>query len=270
MSSYGEAARITFGSLRKMKAEGRKIASLTAYDAAFARLLDGAGIDMILVGDTLGVVVQGRDTTIPVGVAEMVYHCSCVTRVARRPLILCDMPFMSYYNVDRALENATLLIQKGGAHGIKLEAGKHQVEIVRELSTRGIPCCAHLGLRPQWLHKMGRYRVQAKDPASAQRLLDEARALEEAGADLLLLECIPADVAEAVTGAAEIPVIGIGAGSGCDGQILVLHDVLGIGEPGLRFAENFLQGRDSIKSAISAYIDAVRSGAFPDSRHTYS
>ena len=263
-------ARVTFDSLRRMKTEGEKIACLTAYDATFARVLDTAGVDVVLVGDTLGIVIQGKDTTVPVSVSDMVYHCRCVSRGAGRALIVCDMPFMSYFSVDRALRNATRLMQEGSAHGVKLEAGEHQVEILRELTACGIPCCAHLGLRPQWVHKSGGYRVQAKSAADAQRLLDEARALEEAGADLLLIECVPAGVADRVRDAVGIPVIGIGAGAGCDGQVLVLYDLLGISESPPRFTENFLRGQTSVASAVQAYVEAVKSGEFPARRHTYS
>ena len=270
MTAYPELAGVTFDSLKKMKAEGEKIACLTAYDVTFARVLDTSGVDVVLVGDTLGIVIQGKDTTLPVSVSDMAYHCRCVTRGVRRALVVCDMPFMSYSSVDQALANAARLMQEGGAHGVKLEAGEHQTEILRELTACGIPCCAHLGLRPQWVYKSGGYRVQAKNAVGAEQLLSEARALEKVGADLLLVECVPAGVADSVRDAVEIPVIGIGAGAGCDGQVLVLYDVLGVSKSPPRFAENFLSGRASVASAVQAYVKAVKSGEFPAGRHTYS
>ncbi len=270
MNTRAEFAGVTFDSLRKMKAKGgEKIACLTAYDATFARVLDTAGVDVVLVGDTLGMVIQGKETTVPVSVSDMVYHCGCVARGVQRALVLCDMPFMSYSSVDQTLENAARLMQAGGAHGVKLEAGEHQVEILRELAACGIPCCAHLGLRPQWVYKSGGYQVQAKSATDAQQLLKEAKLLEEAGADLLLIECVPARVAEQVRDAVDIPVIGIGAGAGCDGQVLVLYDVLGISKAPPRFAKDFLRGQSSVASAVQAYVKAVKSGEFPTDLHTY-
>ena len=260
---------VTLSSLKGMKAAGEKIACLSAYDASFARVLDNTGIDVVLVGDSLGVVIQGYDTTMPVSVTDMVYHCRCVTRAVSRALVICDMPFMSYSTVGDALRNATRLIQKGGAQVVKLEAGEHQVDIVRELTAWGIACCGHIGLRPQWVHKLGGYKAQAKDPVSVKQLLSEARALDEAGADLLVLECVPADVGSTVSREVGIPVIGIGAGARCDGQILVLHDVLGITDPAPRFAKNFLEGHDSVKTAIAAYIAAVKAVDFPAREHIY-
>ncbi len=270
MSAHNNSAATTLASLKAMKAGGEKAACLTAYDASFARVLDGAGVDAILVGDSLGVVIQGQDTTVPVSVADMAYHCRCVTRAVRRALVICDMPFMSYRTVDAALRNAIRLMQEGGAQMVKLEAGEHQVEIVRELAACGVACCAHVGLRPQWVHKLGGYKVQAKDTVSAGRLLGEAQALAAAGADLLVLECVPAAVGAAVAAAVKIPVIGIGAGADCDGQVLVLHDVLGMTDPAPRFARNFLRGRDSVSAAVGAYVAAVKSGEFPAAEHVYS
>lgn len=270
MNLHNNDAGITLASLGALKAGGEKIACLTAYDASFARVLDEAGVEVILVGDSLGVVIQGRDTTVPVSLEDAVYHCRCVAHAARRALIVCDMPFMSYCTVNQALSSAARLMQEGSAHVVKLEAGEHQVEIVRALATRGVACCAHVGLRPQWKHKLGGYRLQAKDAASADRLLSEAKTLVEAGADLLVLECVPASVGKAISAAVKAPVIGIGAGADCDGQVLVLHDVIGVTCPPPRFAKNFLRGCDSIKNAVSAYVTAVKSGAFPASEHVYT
>ena len=270
MSLHNDRKGKTLASLKAMKQSGEKIACLTAYDASFARLLDNAGIDAVLVGDSLGIVVQGEHTTLPVSVEDMAYHCACVTRGLRWALVICDMPFMSYRTVDDALRNATRLMQEGGAHMVKLEAGEHQLEIVRELSACGVPSCAHIGLRPQWVHKVGGYKVQAQDTLSAEQLLREARALAEAGADLLVLECVPGDVGAAVSREVAMPVIGIGAGAACDGQVLVLYDALGITGPLPRFAQDFLRGRDSIGAAVEAYIGAVKDGSFPAERHHYS
>lgn len=270
MSPHNGDTEITLASLKAMKDGGEKIACLTAYDASFARVLDEAGVEVMLVGDSLGIVVQGRGTTVPVSVEDAAYHCRCVARAARRAMIVCDMPFMSYCTVDKALGNAGRLMQEGGAHVVKLEAGEHQVEIVRALATRGVACCAHVGLRPQWMHKLGGYKVQARDDASANRLLNEAKALTDAGADLLVLECVPARVGEEISAAVQVPVIGIGAGAGCDGQVLVLHDVIGMTRPPPRFAKNFLRGRDSVEDAVAAYVTAVKSGAFPAPEHVYT
>ena len=270
MSLHNGDTRITLASLKAMKAGREKIACLTAYDASFGRVLDEAGLEVVLVGDSLGIVVQGEDTTVPVSLDDVAYHCRCVARSVRRALIVCDMPFMSYCTVDRALSNAARLMQEGGAHVVKLEAGAHQVEIVHALATRGVACCAHVGLRPQWMHKLGGYKVQAREAASADQLLDEAKALVEAGADLLVLECVPARVGEEISAEVEVPVIGIGAGAGCDGQVLVLHDVIGMTRPAPRFAKDFLHGRNSIRDAVAAYVAAVKERTFPAPEHVYT
>ena len=226
--SVPAAQGITVNSLHRMREQGEKIACLTAYDASFANLLDQAGIDVILVGDSLGMVIQGNNSTVSVTMEDMLYHTQCVSKMVRRAMLISDMPFMSYSNIDSALANATLLMQEAGAHMVKLEATERQTEIVSELSACGIPVCAHLGLRPQFVHKLGGYQTQASDNESATALLNTSVALEQAGADLLLVECIPAQLASEITRTVSIPVIGIGAGKDTDGQILVVQDILGI------------------------------------------
>ncbi|MGH1538025.1 MAG: 3-methyl-2-oxobutanoate hydroxymethyltransferase [Gammaproteobacteria bacterium] len=264
MSIHRSHKNITLTRLQAMKASGEKIASLTAYDASFAAILDQVGMDIILVGDSLGMVIQGQDSTVSVTMEDMIYHCQCVSSATKQSFLVADMPFMSYTNVEQALANATDLIQLGGAQMVKLEASSRQVSIVQELSECGIPICAHLGLRPQYIHKLGGYTMQGKDEASANELFESALSLQEAGADMLLLECVPDSLAQKITQQTSIPVIGIGAGSQCDGQILVLHDVIGI-TPGTtpKFAKNFLAEADDIATAISNYVQDVKNLKFP-------
>ncbi len=261
---------ITHPTLRKMKQAGEKIASLTAYDASFARILDEAGVDVVLVGDSLGMVVQGLESTLPVSVEEMVYHTRMVRRGVRRALVVADMPFMSYSNPDLALANAGRLMKEGGAQMVKLEGGEVVLEAVHAMTRRGIPVCAHLGLLPQSVHKVGGYRVQGRAVRDAETILEDAKALQEAGVDLLVLECVPRPLAAAITSALEIPTIGIGAAPECDGQVLVLYDMLGI-TPGKRpkFSFNFLAGRGSVEDAVAAYVGAVKEGAFPAPEHCF-
>lgn len=265
------AAPVTVTTLRQMKRAAEKIVCLTAYDASFAALLDEAGIEVLLVGDSLGMVVQGHDSTVPVTMDDMVYHSAAVACGRRRALLMVDMPFMSYAAAPQALENAARLMQEGGAHMVKLEGGAIQVDTVRQLSVRGIPVCAHLGLQPQSVHRLGGYRVQGRDAAEARAMVQDAKALQEAGADVLLLESIPASLAAEITRAVDIPVIGIGAGPDCDGQVLVLYDMLGI-TPGKRpkFARDFMTGQTGIRAAVASYVEAVKSGAFPASQHCFS
>lgn len=256
--------------LAAMKARGEKIVVLTAYDATFAQLLDQAGVDVILVGDSLGMVIQGHETTLPTTLNDMVYHTRCVARGASRSLILADLPFMSYATPERAAENAARLIREGGARMVKLEGGRSRVEAVRFLVDQGIPACGHLGLLPQSIHQLGGYQVQGREDRTAQILLEDALLLQEAGASMLVLECVPATLGEEVSRALDIPVIGIGAGSGCDGQVLVLHDMLGLGggkRP--RFVKDFLAEADDIPSAIRVYAEAVREGRFPAEEHEF-
>ncbi len=260
---------ITLTTLREMKRRAEKIACLTAYDASFAALLEQAGVELLMVGDSLGMVVQGHDSTLPVTLADMIYHARCVRRGSRRAFIVADLPFMSYASTAQATGNAARLMQEGGAHMVKLEGGAWLLETVRELTARGIPVCAHLGLLPQSVHQLGGYRVQGRDDSSAQTLLNDARALEQAGAGLLVLECVPAALAQQITQSLTIPVIGIGAGADCDGQVLVLYDVLGLIQEPPKFSKNFLQGEHNIESAVRAYVKAVKTGAFPAAEHRF-
>ena len=259
-----ERQPVTLSTLARMKEEGRKIASLTCYDASFAVLLDAADVDLVLVGDSLGMVIQGRDTTVPVTMDHMVYHCSIVSRGLHRPFLIGDLPFMSYPSKERALESSVRLMQEGGAQMVKLESGASQLEIVEFLAGHDIAVCAHLGLRPQSVHKTGGFRVQGRQEEAAARMIADAKRLESAGADIVLLECIPAQLGKAVTEALAVPVIGIGAGPDTDGQILVLYDILDITtgrKP--RFVRNFMAGAGDTLEAIKRYVDAVRSGAYP-------
>ncbi|TNF99965.1 MAG: 3-methyl-2-oxobutanoate hydroxymethyltransferase [Gammaproteobacteria bacterium] len=257
--------------LKRMKQDGRKITSLTAYDATFSALLENAGIDVILVGDSLGMVIQGHDSTLPVKMDDVVYHLRCVTRASRRAFVIGDMPFMSYSDSGQAIHNAARLMQEGGAHMVKLEGGDIQLEVVLELSRRGIPVCAHLGLQPQAVHKLGGYLVQGREESAANMMMQDANALVDAGADILLLECVPRELARMITESVTIPVIGIGAGPDCDGQILVLQDMLGLTQGRVpSFVRNFAQEEGHPLAAVQAYIHAVRQGEFPAEDHCFS
>lgn len=251
--------------LRAMKGTGTKIAVLTAYDATMARLMDRAGIDVILVGDSLGMVVLGYDTTIPVTLDMMVHHTRAVSRGAKRALIVADMPFLTYQvNSDEAVRSAGRLLQEGRAAAVKLEGGHGVTEVVRRLTDYGIPVMGHLGLTPQSVHALGGFRQQAQDPESASRLLDEAKALEDAGAFSIVLESIPSDLACKVTSAIRIPTIGIGAGPHCDGQVLVSYDAFGLNDVAVpSFVRQYAQLSKTIVEATQSYIDEVRAGRFP-------
>ena len=256
---------VTLHRLREMHAAGEKIAVLTCYDAAFARVLDDSGVDSVLVGDSLGMVLQGRPTTLAVSIEEMAYHTECVARGNRTAWIIADMPFGSYQeSAEVAMRHAALLMQRG-AHMVKLEGGGWTAPIVRFLVDRGIPVCAHLGFTPQSVHALGGYRVQGRNETAAAVLRRHAEELAAAGAALLVLEMVPAVAASDLTKALPIPVIGIGAGVGCSGQVLVLHDMLGLtgGQP-LKFVRNFLDGSASIEIAVRKYVSEVKAGRFPD------
>ncbi|MES9878354.1 MAG: 3-methyl-2-oxobutanoate hydroxymethyltransferase [Candidatus Sedimenticola sp. PURPLELP] len=261
---------ITTASLIQMKQQGEKIAVLTSYDASFTSLLEDAGIDVILVGDSLGMVIQGQESTLPVDVEDMVYHTQCVARGRRNALLVADMPFMSYSSAEQALNTAGHLMKDGGAHMVKLEGGATQLETVRQLTSNGIPVCAHLGLLPQSVHKLGGYRVQGRDDEAARIMKEDAMALEAAGAQMLVLECVPTALAEEISRELTIPVIGIGAGVQCDGQVLVLYDMLGItpGKPA-RFVKNFLQHTHSVADAVAAYVSDVKAGKFPSPEQSF-
>jgi 3-methyl-2-oxobutanoate hydroxymethyltransferase len=262
---------VNIATLRKMKSDGAPIACLTAYDASFAALVDAAGTDLVLVGDSLGMVIQGHDTTVPVTVADVIYHTRNVARGLRRALLVSDMPFMSYTTPEQALKNAVQLMQEGGAMMIKLEGGEGQVDIVQHLARHDIPVCAHLGLKPQSVHKIGGFRVQGREPKAARRMVDSARRLQDAGADIVLLECVPNEVGKAVTRALEVPVIGIGAGPDVDGQILVLYDILDITQGRKpRFVRNFMAELDAPLAAVRAYVEAVKDRTYPAPEHCFS
>lgn len=261
--------RVTVTALRQMKREGKKIAMLTAYDASFARVLDAQGVDVILVGDSLGMVIQGHETTVPVTMDDMVYHTRAVTKISQRALVIGDLPFMSYTSPELALRNSARLMQESGAHMVKLEGGAPQITTVRQLAHHGVPVCAHLGLQPQSVHKLGGYRVQGRDDAVAQQMLDDAIALQEAGADMLVLECVPVALAARITQALAIPTIGIGAGRDCDGQVLVLHDMLGISPRAPKFSQDFIGTGATIPQAVKAYVQAVKTGLFPADQHCF-
>lgn len=262
--------RLTVPALRQMKAEGRRIVSLTAYDAGFARSVDEAGIDLVLVGDSLGMVCQGHDSTLPVTVDDIVYHTRCVAAGLKTAFLVSDLPFQADATPERALEASTRCLQAGAAM-VKLEGADHKLAVIRFLAEREIPVCAHLGLTPQSVLRLGGYKVQGKEAAAAKKLLADARAVADAGADLLVLECVPSALAAEITAAIAIPTIGIGAGPACDGQILVLHDLLGMnsGHRRPRFVKDFLAGGGSVLGAFQAYAAAVRSGEFPGPEHGY-
>ncbi len=256
--------------LNKMRAEGEPIACLTAYDASFARRIDAAGMDLVLVGDTLGMVVQGQPSTVPVTMDDMVYHTRLVARGLNRAYLVGDMPFLSYTDVPTALRNAGRLMQEGGARMVKLEGTGAQAEIVAALAANGIPVCAHLGLRPQAVEKLSGFRIQGREPKEAKRIVEDAKALEQAGADIILLECIPRDLAKRIHEAVSVPVIGIGAGPDVDGQILVLYDILDITigrKP--TFAKNYMEGAGSIQAALENYVKEVKDKTYPAPEHTF-
>ena len=262
---------VNVGTLSKMKQDGTPIACLTAYDASYAALVDAAGTDLVLVGDSLGMVIQGHDTTVPVTVDNIVYHSRAVAKGLRHAFLVADMPFMSYANPDQALDNAVRLMQEGGAMMIKLEGGEGQVEIVEHLARHDIPVCAHLGLKPQSVHKIGGFKVQGREPDKAREMVDSAIRLQNAGADIMLLECVPNEVGKEATKELDVPVIGIGAGPHVDGQILVLYDILDITQGRTpRFVKNFQQGNDSPLAALQAYVAAVRNREYPTPEHCFS
>lgn len=262
---------VNVGTLSKMKQDGVPIACLTAYDASYAALVDTAGTDLVLVGDSLGMVIQGHDTTVPVTVDNIVYHSRAVAKGLRHAFLVADMPFMSYANPDQALDNAVRLMQEGGAMMIKLEGGEGQVDIVEHLARHDIPVCAHLGLKPQSVHKIGGFKVQGRDPGKAREMVDTAKRLQNAGADIVLLECVPNEVGKETTQELDVPVIGIGAGPHVDGQILVLYDILDITQGRTpRFVRNFQQGNDSPLAAMQAYVAAVKNREYPAPEHCFS
>ncbi|MCU0761292.1 MAG: 3-methyl-2-oxobutanoate hydroxymethyltransferase [Steroidobacteraceae bacterium] len=262
---------VSLATLDRMKASGEKIACLTCYDASFAVLVDEADTDVVLVGDSLGMVIQGHDTTVPVTMDDMVYHCRAVARGLQRPLLMADLPFASYPTRDVALANAVRLMQEGGAEMVKLESGPSQIDIVEFLASHDVAVCAHLGLKPQSVHKTGGFRVQGREADAAERMIASARALESAGADIVLLECIPTELGRRITDALTVPVIGIGAGPHTDGQILVLYDVLDVTtgrKP--RFVLNCMEGAGSNLEAMRRYVRAVKDKSYPAPEHCFA
>lgn len=262
--------KTTLTTLQQRAAQGEKLAMLTCYDATFATLLETADVDILLVGDSLGMVLQGQSSTLPVSLQDMAYHTAAVARGATHSFIITDLPFGSYQaSPAQALQSAAVLMA-AGAHCVKLEGGAVMAETIAFLTARGIPVCAHIGLLPQSVNALGGYKVQGKTDAAAQQLLADSQALEQAGACIVLMEAVPAPLAKSITEILHVPTIGIGAGPDCSGQVLVLHDMLGI-SPGKapRFVKNFMAGADSIQAAVSAYVAAVRNGQFPGAEHSF-
>jgi 3-methyl-2-oxobutanoate hydroxymethyltransferase len=270
MSTHADSKPWTVPALAEAKRNGQKLVMLTAYDAGFARSFDANGVDLILIGDSLGMVVQGHDSTLPVTTDDMVYHTRAVARVVQRALVIADLPFGADASPERAFEASVRLLQ-AGAEMVKIEGAGFKLDVIRYLVEREIPVCSHLGLTPQSVLRLGGYRVQGRGDA-ARQLVEDAKAVVEAGATLMVLECLPTPVAAAVTAAVTVPTIGIGAGPECDGQVLVLHDFLGLdsGHRRPKFVKDFLAEGGSIAGAVRAFADAVRDGSFPDAEHAYA
>lgn len=260
---------VTLTTLQSLKQSGEKIAMLTCYDATFAQAACQAGVEVLLVGDSLGMVLQGHDSTLPVSIADMAYHTACVKRGNQGALILTDLPFMSYATLEQALDSSAALM-RAGAHMVKLEGGAWLGETVRRLAENGIPACVHLGLTPQSVNVFGGYKVQGRDESRAREMREAALALEQAGAAMLLLECVPSALAAEISRSVRIPVIGIGAGVDTDGQVLVLHDMLGLNPRPAKFVRNFMAGQASIQDALTAYTQAVKTAQFPAPEHGFS
>ncbi len=257
--------------LLALKAAGRRIVMLTCYDAAFARLLDQAEVDVLLVGDSLNQVLAGQESTLSATLDQMIYHAAAVHRGAPRALLFVDLPFLSYQvTVAEAIRNAGRVLQESGAHGVKLEGGRHMAETVQAMVERGIPVMGHLGLTPQSVHALGGYRVQGREKQSADRLLDDAKALEAAGACAVVLELLPASLAKKISQALTIPTIGIGAGPGCDGQVLVLHDMLGLNQGfNPKFLKRYAELGETVQGAVRAFAEEVRAGGYPGKEHSF-
>ena len=261
--------KVTISTLQKMKTDAEKFVCITAYDATFSRLVSEAGAECILVGDSLGMVLQGHDSTIPVTMQDMVYHTDCVCRGDPHSLVIADMPFMSYANAEDTMSNATELMQ-AGAQMVKMEGGTWLSESISMLVERGIPVCAHLGLTPQSVNTFGGFKVQGRTPKEAKSILADAVEIQDAGASLLVLECIPAHLAADISSKLDIPVIGIGAGAGTDGQVLVMHDLLGLSAHTPRFVHNFMEGQATVPEGLKAFVEAVKSGDYPREEHSYA
>jgi 3-methyl-2-oxobutanoate hydroxymethyltransferase len=270
MEGVIKSSPVTLGDLQAMKRQGEKIACLTCYDATFTRVLEAAGIELFIVGDSLGMVLMGHETTVPVSMDDMVYHAANVARAGQHAYRIVDLPSRSYLTPDQALVNAWRLVDEGGADMVKLEGGVAQLAVVEHLVRHDIPFCGHVGLLPQSVKELGGYKVQGRDEAGARAIMEDARVLQEAGADMLVMECIPAALATTITQSLSIPTIGIGAGPGCDGQVLVLYDMLGIATQKLpRFVKDFLCDSGSVAGAVAAYIKAVKDGSYPAPEHEY-
>jgi 3-methyl-2-oxobutanoate hydroxymethyltransferase len=272
MSKEGSASAVTTSVIGEMKKNGEKITMLTAYDYSTAALLDEAGVDILLVGDSLGMAILGYDSTLPVTMEDMIHHTRPVARAARHAMVIGDMPFMSYQvSVEEAVRNAGRLLQEAGAHGVKLEGGREVAEITRRITSAGIPVMGHLGLTPQSVHKFGGYKVQGREDAAARRILEDSKILEEAGAFSIVLECIPAGLAQQVTDSLGIPTIGIGAGVHCDGQVLVVNDMLGMFEKFTpKFVKKYAELNVGMKESVKQYLNEVRQEIFPDKEHSFS
>lgn len=262
-------SKTTINTLHQCKHDQRKFAVVTAYDATFSHLASAAGIEVLLVGDSLGMVLQGQDSTVPVSLEHMCYHTAAVKQGNQGALLMADLPFMSYATPEQAMDSAAALMQ-AGAEMVKLEGGAWLVDTVQLMSERGIPVCAHLGLTPQYVHKFGGYKVQGREDAAAKQMLADAKAMEEAGADVLLLECVPSELAKTLTQSVSIPVIGIGAGADTDGQVLVCYDMLGM-NPGHipKFVKNYMVEGRTIQQAFEAFAQEVKQGAFPGPEHGF-
>ena len=270
MTGSQQTKPVTLASLQDMQQRGEKIACLTVYDASFTRLLESAGVDMFIIGDSLGMVMMGYDSTVPVTLDDMLHYAANVARAGETAWRIVDLPCGSYETPEQALTSARRLMDEGGAHMVKLEGGVDRVSIVKQLVSKDIPVCGHVGLLPQSVEKYGGYKVQGRDAAGAAAILADALALQQAGADMLVVECVPAELTLQITASLQIPVIGIGAGAACDGQVLVLYDMLGIsGGRVPRLVKDFLQQHDSIHAAISAYVRAVKDGSYPATEHSY-
>lgn len=267
-SDGGLSKPISILTLRKMKKEGIKFVTVALYDAPMAAMAKKSGVEVVLVGDSLGMTVLGYDSTVPVTMEQMIYHVEAVKRGNNKSLIMGDMPFMTYATPTQALENATRIMQ-AGAHMVKLEGGAWLAETVKMLGERGIPVCAHLGLTPQSVNKLGGFRVQGRDDAQAQQILQDAKALDAAGADLLVLECVPSELAQTITESVSMPTIGIGAGIGTDAQVLVINDILGLTEQPPKFSKNFLVEADDIPGAMRKYVSDVKTSVFPAKEHSF-
>lgn len=271
MSTQPKTQHITLTELNKKKKNAEPITMLTAYDATFARRIDAADIDCILVGDSLGNVIQGQSSTIPVNITDMVYHTQAVSRGAEHAMLIADLPFMSYRDTVTAADSAQRLMAVGGAEMVKMEGGQAILPQIRFLTDQGVPVCGHLGLTPQHVHRLGGYRVQGRTEAAQQQILQDAADLQSAGAQMLVLECVPATLAAEITRSVSIPVIGIGAGAEVDGQVLVLYDMLGLTVGHVpKFSHNFLTGERDVQQALAAYVEAVRNRSFPAEEHSFA